>query len=196
MVFQAVSAPNIDINKFGKQIQLDGFLMEWSAQDARVWGKDSTLWYWDAGNSAEGIAGYFRSAAAVKCSTWSFKFDSQADVPLIIMNVSGDSLEKPFYRIDSKLYDSTNIVVLEWKIPWQRIGLDTSGNYAFQLKGESGCGDSLPALLITGSKEKPQGIITATLIIRGILIIVLLVIYVIVSIRMRNRTHQKGSPRQ
>jgi len=183
-----------DIDRFGRRIQLDGFLLEWNQKTAHVWENDTVRWYWDAVNTVDGLAGYFRSDSAARCSTWLFSIIPQADVEPITIKIGKDiSNEQELYKIDLKLYDSTGLIVSEWLIPWERLGVDSTGHYAFIATGRSECTDSLPPILITGEKERPEGFFTTSFIVRMVLIAALLIVYIITSFKIRNRNRQKES---
>lgn len=147
-----------EVERFGRRIQLDGFLMEWNPKDSRIW-RDGTSFFWDAVNTPDGLAGYFKSESAVNDVDWSFMIIPQGDVePLLMKNSADTSSANDFYRFDQNLLDSLKMVVCEWLIPWSRLGADSSGRYTFIASGWNESGDSLHPLLITGSKEKTQSV--------------------------------------
>ena len=63
------AADNV-IDRRGRTIQVDGFLLEWKRADARAW--DETGWEWDAAVTPTGIAGYFKPKSTPPCSAWAF----------------------------------------------------------------------------------------------------------------------------
>ena len=187
----------VDINRYGRPVQVDGFLMEWSIRTARAWSKAAdTDWYWDAVNTSEGLSGYFRSERRSSCSDWIFTIDPHGIARPLTMHVPADTQGSMYFKSDRGLYDSAGIIVLEWVIPWDSVGLDTSGNYAISIFGNSACGDTLPSLLLTGTKEKRTITPRAGAIVRYLLAIVVIVVYIIVTIRIRSRTPRKESPHQ
>jgi len=66
------------IHRTGRNIQVDGFLLEWKRADARPWME--TGWEWDAIITANGISGYIRAGAAPACSAWTFDIIPKEDI--------------------------------------------------------------------------------------------------------------------
>ena len=192
LLLQLQAEPSsFEIDRYGKRIQLDGFLVEWSQKTVKQWGNSAgSKWYWDAINTPEGLAGYVRSGRRVDCSNWVFSFEPQN----FVMTVPEESTDSSLYRVDKRLYDSLGTVVLEWVIPWGKTGLDANGTYTVNLRGLSTCNDSLPALVLTGTREKNSGIVTPSVILRLLLIITLIIVYAVIYFRFRKRTVRKESP--
>ncbi len=181
---------SITVDRYGRRIQLDSFLMEWNAKTAQIMKDNNNReWHFDAINTPEGLAGYFRSDSAAPCSSWTFILDPHSDVKTIQLKIPTEGNE--FYKYDKKLYDSLKVIALEWLIPWEQIGYDSTGAYAFLLTGVSECGDSLPSLLITGTKTEKKAMFSAALIIRAVLILLLIILYVVLNIKLRNRALKK-----
>lgn len=182
----------INVEQYGRRIQVDGFLIEWNSQLAHTWNHQNQNWFFDAANTPEGLAGYIRSDSAVKCSSWIFTFIS-GDTSVVKMNFPSDGTD--FYKYDRALFDSLQIMAFEWLIPWDKLSLDSSGSYSINLNALSACGDSLSALKIRGTvTEKKADIVSASFILRAILILVLLIIYVVLSIKISKRQkNKKGS---
>lgn len=180
----------VDINNYGHKIQLDGFLMEWNLKAAKKWDKNQHF-FWDAVNTSEGLAGFIKSAGKLTCKNWNFTVDPEKAAPFNI-RIPSESLETNFYAIDRQAFDSTGMISLEWLIPWDSIAFDSSGEYAVSLSGTSGCGDTLDPLFLTGKQGKAPGIISAALLFRVGLFVILLLILIVLRIRIRNRTARKG----
>jgi hypothetical protein len=73
----AGGADNI-VDRRGRNVQIDGFLLEWKRADARQW--YGTDWEWDAVITPNGIAGYFRPKSTPACTAWTFDITPRAQV--------------------------------------------------------------------------------------------------------------------
>ncbi len=198
ILFSTVSSDtehSINVNRYGRQIQLDGFLLEWNAQSAYPWKNKDQLWYVDVISTKEGLSGYIRSDSSVNCSSWTFSFrQSSVKEPVRIQIPSSES---NIYKIDRKLFDKQGIITIEWLIPWNYIAFDSTGDYQLLLTGTSNCGDSLSGLQISGSnKQERENISMTSLILRVILLIVLIVIYLIVNAKVREQNQRKKDKRE
>jgi hypothetical protein len=139
------------VNRTGKRIQLDGFLIDWKVKERRAW-SGTDRWSWDALNTTEGVAGYFR-CISVRCSTWTFSIDSRHDAsrPRVIPVTSrGGETNLELACANRASHDPAAPLVIEWIVPWDSIAVDTAGTYAILVSGSSSCGDTLPPLLLTG----------------------------------------------
>lgn len=183
---------SITVDHQGRRIQLDGFLLEWNAQNAVVWKNKDQLWYVDAIITPEGFSGYIRSDSAVSCSSWTFFLQQPSGTKPIQFKIP--SSESSIYKVDRKTFDSQGIINLEWLIPWESINLDSAGNYRFVLTGQSDCGDSLSPLQISGSKNGQKEVSLGSLILRAVLIIILIVIYLVLNAKIRERKNSKKLP--
>lgn len=180
---------SISVEKYGRRIQLDGFLLEWNAQTAKPWKNNNQTWFIDAVNTEEGLAGYFRSDSSVSCSSWFFTF-SQPSVKQIF-KIQFPNSGNEFYKSDPKLYDSLGIITIEWVIPWKQISYDSTGKYSLFITGNSNCGDSLPQFQISGFKDEKTVVNLISVIFRAGLIILLIVTYLILNAKIHNRKQRK-----
>ncbi|NLL12541.1 MAG: hypothetical protein GX267_03970 [Fibrobacter sp.] len=186
---------SITVNRYGRRIQLDGFLLEWNAQSAYTWKNKDQLWYVDVIATKEGLSGYIRSDSSVSCSSWTFSFRQSSGKEPVWLKIP--SSESSIYKVDGKLFDSEKKVTIEWLIPWEHIVFDSTGDYRLFLIGISDCGDSLSGIQISGSKahaEKNESIMS--LILRGMLIIVLIVIYLLINAKIHERNLRKKDKRE
>lgn len=185
---------SIIVNRFGRGIQLDGFLLEWNAQSAYTWKNKDRLWYVDAIATNEGLAGYIRSESTMSCSSWTFSFKQVSNKEPIELKIP--SSESSIYKIDRKLFNSQRIVSFEWLIPWRLIDLDSTGDYRLFLTGKSDCGDSLSQLQISGTKnQKVESASIMSLIFRAALILALISIYLLINARIREQSLRKKNTR-
>lgn len=184
----------VEVARFGKRIQPDGFLIEWSGKTVHNW-DNQRVWYWDAINTPDGIAGYIRSNKSVPCSSWTFIIEPSGKGKPLVMKVPPEvSNKNAVYNMDLQLYTDSSKVVFEWVIPWNRTDLDANQQYAIDIRGRSVCGDILPPLIINGSKDPPVRLITPKLIFQSVFIIILLTLYIIIRIKIRKKTRRKGLP--
>jgi hypothetical protein len=144
-----------DITRFGKRIQLDGFLIDWNESGRRSWGG----WYWDAINTPEGVAGYF-SSASVRCAAWTFILDAAggASRPRVMaVTNAADGAVRGYTCVNSEPHGSAAAVTVEWLLPWDSLAVDSAGAYAVRMAGTSACGDTLRSLLLKGSAGARRG---------------------------------------
>ncbi|MFP4242870.1 MAG: hypothetical protein ACLFTW_12930 [Chitinispirillaceae bacterium] len=171
-----VFAEDVDISQKGKSVQVDGFLMEWNSENARRW--ENSDWSWDAMNTPEGVAGYFSSDTSEICSSWVFEIVPEGRDERFEIRIP-EKIQGEFYVVDEARYDSSGRSTVEWLIPWSALGKEkTAGTYTVHMKAGSGCDDQLKPMILTGVREKEVKIITPQLISKGILIVLLLILYV------------------
>ncbi|MFP4014461.1 MAG: hypothetical protein ACLFVQ_10275 [Chitinispirillaceae bacterium] len=176
-LFVAVSAEeSVDIVRESKNIQVDGFLMEWNSGKARQW-KNSD-WTWDAVNTPAGVAGYFSLGGEDPCSSWVFEIVPEGEDKEFQIRIPG-IFDGEFYAVDEARYDSLGRPTVEWLIPWSALGKEKAvGKYVVRMKAGSGCEDNLEPVVLNGVREEKVKIITPKLISKGLLIVLLLVLYV------------------
>jgi len=178
------------VNRYGRRIQLDGFLLEWNAQSAYIWKHKEQLWYVDAIATPEGLSGYIRSDSSVSYSSWTFSFRQSSEKEPVWLKIPPS--ESNVYKIDRNLFDSLGVVTIEWVIPWENIVFDSIGGYRLFLTGTSACGDSMSVLKISGVKNQAEKSVSIQLlIIRGMLIIVLIVVYLLINAKIHERNLRK-----
>jgi len=178
------------VERQGRRIQLDGFLMEWSDENTKSWGGD-TMWYRDAIVTSEGLAGYFSADSALTCSLSTFILtqpDSEKRWEMTIPKGSGNG----FYQVANE----NDGVTIEWVLSWDSVVTDTAGAYTFLLSGYNACGDTLPRVRLIGKTghEESSSFLSTGLIVRIILIALLLGAFLYVQLKMRRRTPKKGFP--
>jgi hypothetical protein len=193
---QLFSQESVEIDRYGKRIQLDGFLIEWSEKHSKK--LDSTgIWLWDVINTPEGISGYFRSTEALACSSWSIIIESSGNSKPFIINIpSGEDQHQSFYRIDQELFKESSRIAVEWVIPWDKADVDNRGRYALDIRARDGCGDTVSSIMITGSKEPPRRIITGKIIVQVVIIAILLILYIVFRIKIMHQKRRKRSLHQ
>lgn len=165
------------VGKTGRMVQLDGFLLEWRRDSAKALGSDS-LWQWDAINTKEGLAGYFKTAnRQLKCPDWTFRFLPQRLSPYKNMNLRiGQTVDQTFYRTAMSGAAPDSSLVAEWVIPWDSITVDSSGAYQIGLMAFDGCKDTLQPVIFSGHKFTPQKAPWGKVYMKGLSLAVLLVL--------------------
>ncbi|HEX2957396.1 MAG TPA: hypothetical protein VHO70_11220 [Chitinispirillaceae bacterium] len=189
--FQIFSQQSVEIDRYGKRVQIDGYLVEWSEKTSKKW--DSTgNWQWDVVNTPEGISGYFRSLTAQPCSSLNVTIESSGGKKPFTLDInSGIAPRNAFFRIDQELYKESKKLVIEWVIPWDQADIDRLGRYALDIRGNNRCGDTISSIMITGNKEPPAKIITGKIIIQAVFIVILLSLYIVVRIKIMRQKHRK-----
>jgi hypothetical protein len=195
--FKLFSQQSIEIDRYGKRIQIDGFLVEWSEKYCKKW-DSSGKWLWDVVNTPEGISGYIRSKTAVPCSSWNITLESPGSrKPFTIDANPGSTAQNSFFRIDQELYKETQKLVIEWVIPWDEADVDTLGRYALDIRLNNRCRDTaISSIMITGNKKPPEKIITNKVIVQGSIIAILLSVYIYIRTKFIRKKHQKRSLHQ
>jgi hypothetical protein len=179
--FSQASAVQIHhVTKNGRQIQLDGFLLEWKKADAKRLGGDSA-WLWDAINTGEGLTGYFTSGKTPRCGPWTFRFLTQNLSLHKSMDLRTDeAAPRSFYRTAQKQDGAENDVTTEWIIPWDSIWHDSSGAYQVGLFAFDTCGDTVQPLILSGHVYLPQapswGGVYGKAIMVGVLLVLLFMV--------------------
>jgi len=136
-----------DVARYGRRVQVDGFLLEWDRQNAAEWGGGS-LWAWDALNTADGVAGYFASRDATPCSSWTFTIG--ADGKPIVIKVPEQTAGE-FFAFDKGTFESAGIYTIEWLVPWDIIGDEN----AVTVNAADSCGSALETLRLNIVRESP-----------------------------------------
>jgi hypothetical protein len=164
------------IARSGRMVQLDGFLMEWRKDSAKVLGADSS-WQWDALNTKEGLAGYFKTDGRhLKCLDWTFRFLPHRLSPYKIMDLCiGSKADQSFYRIAPAGATPDSSLAAEWVIPWDSITVDSSGVYQIGLMAFDGCKDTLRPVIFTGRKFAPPKAPWGKVYTKGLSLAVLIV---------------------
>jgi len=132
----------------GRRIQVDGFLLEWSGADTRVW--PGSLWRWDAVSTVDGVAGYV--SLPVKNHKTARPLDGRVDMgaganvgtdinadtavnaaPACtdwVFTISAANTGRSFdmkiperlagenFAVDRGAFDSGDALTAEWVVPW------------------------------------------------------------------------------
>lgn len=189
----SLAKDSFDITRSGRKIQLDGFLMDWIEKNRQVW-NGSAIWSWDAINTPEGVAGYFRANGAPACSLWIFDVSDYNGLHKMVASAAKDT-ETPFYCVNHQQGNPPSLTV-EWVVPWDSVAIDGNGNYAIKIAGKSACTDSLEPILLTGKAPSAHNYLPKHFAVRLVFIIALLVVFAAIQIRIRKKIPRKESPRR
>jgi len=165
------------VDRIGRSVQLDGFLLEWNKRDAAPLSNNS-LWTYDVLNTREGLTGYFASAGRTRCGLWKFRFLPHRLSPYSFMEMAAslDSL-RPFYRTAPLAGAAAGGIAAEWVIPWDSISHDSAGAYQVGVFAFDTCGDTIAPLILTGKmyhrKPAPWGGVYAKAVFLGAMMVVL-----------------------
>ena len=149
----ASGAPAVEIysvNKSGRMVQLDGFLLEWNKDSAKTLGAGFP-WLWDALATKEGFTGYFKTQKPPRCPSWTFTFLPRRLSPYtrMIATTIADAAQT-FYRLALPENSQDSSVVVEWVLPWDSIAVDSSGRFQIGLVASDSCGDTLRPAIFNG----------------------------------------------
>jgi hypothetical protein len=168
------------VTKNGRQIQLDGFLLEWNKADGRALDADS-LWSWDVINTREGLTGYFKAEKQLVCTgPWTFRFLPCRLSPYQSMEIhtNANGADR-FYRVTHSDTGQEKDAVCEWIIPWKEVCHDSTGAYQVGLFAFDACGDTVRPLILTGQVFNPKkvswGGVYGKTILLGVLLVLLFI---------------------
>jgi len=156
MIFAAIAsyADTVDVDRRGRRVQVDGFLLEWSAKDAREWAEG---WAWDAVITPDGVSGYVESRGAPACgSGWSFGIAAESGAEMGI-DVPGEPGRAAPGNIafDRGAFDNEGTYTIEWLVTWDALGVERALT-SLTITATSVCGDTLPSLNLRVVGEEPS----------------------------------------
>jgi hypothetical protein len=146
---------DIAVERHGRRVQIDGFLLEWNSKDANRWA--GSAWAWDAINTADGVAGYFSSKDGLACSSWVFTIDAANTGKALSIKIP-EQRATDFFAFDKGSLENDGTYALEWVVPWNvfETGVNDNGGrdaYAIILNATSDCGDTLAPLRLSVIRE-------------------------------------------
>jgi hypothetical protein len=172
----AGASVNYDVTRSGRKIQLDGYLPEWSSAYARQLDGMQTI-RWDAMITPEGLAGYFAVDSIDTCAAWKFRLFPDLRVLHRYLEIDArPGAEAAHYAVARA---GSHGVVAEWLVPAGDIKADSAGRFRIGLSGVGACGDTFPAITISGVKNagKVRLIFTPMMKAQILLILMLLTSY-------------------
>jgi hypothetical protein len=148
------------IVKRGKQIQRDGFMLEWNAAQGHRASPKYDI-YWDALNTREGVSGYIRYARpeSFKCASWIFRLYPKASDSHAFYEVVWDSActDNPVFTQALEVVNGVPMVTIEWVVPWSLIQPTPEKRYELKITGENGCGETIDQVVLDGRILKSSG---------------------------------------
>lgn len=191
-IFLAQSADQLRfaVDKTGRSIQVDAFLLEWNEEDSDTINQGVFSFIWDAVNTPEGLAGYIWYKHKDTCSLSSFKMYPQVSSMDRYMTMVMDTgvAEPGFYAIEKSIKEGITSVTAEWLIPWDSIPIDDEGQYSVGLTATSSCEDTLKPITLSGKHTIEQGEssnLTTRITLQVISIAVLLAIFLMLRARAK-----------
>lgn len=184
----------VEIGQNGRRIQLDGFLLEWNEQSAKKIGRiDSS--FWDAINTPEGIAGYFRFTKRKECFPVKIHIYKKISDIYRYVEITTDS-EATWYKVfeDTNKDTIESTTIIEYVIPWDSLRLDSLGRYEVGISGFSHCNDIQSPIILSGKRYTNQSIMTPRLISQLIIVGLLLVLYMWFQARVRKMQKRTRKP--
>lgn len=165
----------------GRPVQVDGFLMEWREDAARPFpGRESIAV--DACNTPAGLAGYVRWPAADSCSPVNVALLPRDSGSPTVMTVSDSGVSG-----GGAVVEDNGWRVLEFVVPWDRAGHDSSGTYRVVLIVEDACGNANSLRLAGNTRAPLRRIVTPRLMVQASVSVILLILYVVFYTRIRRR---------
>jgi len=171
-------ASEIEIAAMQRVIQCDGFLMEWSEQQARPMGEGIV---WDAVQTPDGVAGYVRATRQSRCRLAEVLVVREDEVDSIELAVPGTGAACcPFHAV--QFDTAAGETVVEFQLTWNRLGSSaSSGQYRLRLEALdstaaqcaiarfSGPAGSFAAQVFTLALKRQIALVAAMLVLYGAL---------------------------
>jgi hypothetical protein len=170
-------------------------MMEWDSDTRRPIPPDS-VWYWDAINTPEGVAGYCYAAGDSQfCPQWYFNFlpSVQQMYHPLVMALDLNDTTAQWYSVHTEQEGDSIHITAEWLLSWDTLCTDSTAHYHFGLLGFSSCADTLEPLLIEGERtiNRSAG---STLVFQFISILLLAFLFIYLKIKSRKPIRRTVSP--
>ena len=182
----------IHIERWGRRIQLDGFLLEWASADARVLAGDSSILA-DFMHTPEGVAGYlaFDTSGVAWCDTVRLRWFAATDTTRTLFDIP--VLAKREHGYGRSSFDGEYGVV-EFVLPWDRIVDASEPQYRLALYVLRPCTDTIGPLWFAGTRRTDAPpFLSGRLVMRGTGVVLLLGVYLVLLRRIRRRRpHPRG----
>jgi hypothetical protein len=187
------AAAEVHIERYGRPVQCDGFLMEWREEDSKEFGSLSS-WSWDMVNTPDALAGYVRYAPGDTCRPVSARImanvagrsESALDISFD-KSWSGDSI---CYEL-SGTHEADSAITAEFTIPWSRLEIDPAGGYDVWLQAVTSCGDTAQAHAIGNRLTPSERIMTPRLWVQIVVVALLLTAYLVLQAKLLKRRRNR-----
>ena len=149
---QSADQQRFTVDRTGREIQVDAFLLEWKEDDSKKLEQGAFSFTWDAVNTPQGLAGYIWYEYGDACFITEVNFYTQTGYPDRYMKMTIDTAmsESAFYAIDKSIKDSVTSITTEWLIPWDSMSVTSDGQYEIKLAAYSSCKDTLNPVALSG----------------------------------------------
>lgn len=189
---------NVTPETMPKNIQRDGFLLEWDLNSSKYLDRDSLI-KWDAAVTPHGLAGFFMLEGRDTADGWLFRIYPQTGswhkhFDISFKGVPDDKNSVYSASFNSDGTDSLNVT--EWVLPWDTVLPDSGKQFYSGFIAVSPSNDTLSAVVLEGEKfgQKKGRVLTPGIIVQMISIAVLLALYLFIrSKAMKKRAIQKKS---
>lgn len=190
---QQPAQQQVTIDRYGRNIQVDGYLMEWHERDVDTC-QGTVSFMWDVINTSIGLAGYIRYRYDDSCSKIGIQVYPQMGSMhrFRTMDVDTHSVEQFLYAVDKSGDNGDTTVIAEWLLPWEQVTLDPMGRYEIGLVSFNSCEDTAPPIILTGSNVADEGkIVTNKIIVQIIIILILFISFIVLKTRARKLYKKK-----
>jgi hypothetical protein len=194
----AVDSPSASqgVIAYSKPIQVDGFLLEWRETALRP-APGVPGCGWDAANTPEGLAGYVRVDAGDTCRPYNVVFHRAHPDTITLLSFVLDTGGTTGALWAVGRPEHAGVVVGEFLLPWDRVNLDSNGNYLLRMLVVRGCGQAAAEVVLAGNRWSPgTRIVTPKILVQAGLVGVLALVYLVFYLRIRRRNRRRGFPRQ
>ena len=187
---QSAAQQNLTVDRIGREIQVDAFLLEWKEEDSKKLEQDAFIFTWDAINTPQGLAGYIWYEYTDTCYISTVHFNTQTDSPERYMKMIIDTAvsELEFYAFDKSVKDSVTSITTEWLIPWDSMPVTADGQYEIKLTAYTSCKDTLNPVTLTGQyliKKRGRKNYSQRIVIQVISIAILLALFIMLKSRAK-----------
>jgi hypothetical protein len=182
------------VSESGKNIQVDGFLLEWSPQAKQYSDSSQTIMFGTI-NSPEGFCGYITLRSLGDSCRGMIISDSVSgrywNVPLDTASLLRRS---KICAIGHDTRNQRDDINAEWCIPWDSLSLSPNKTYQVSLIIKNTCSTLPVTLHFNGSQfnKKSTEFMTSSMMIRIVLIVMLLTIFI--YMRAKIAKHKKNKP--
>ncbi len=182
----------LHIDRIGKGIQVDGFPLEWDRSEAyRIRGVAGIRI--EAINTPGGLAGVLWYGAVDTCEelTLSFFTVESGNRPDLSFRAVGSTQDDQRYAVSEETEDKVRRITAEWVIPSEMLEARESNEYTVRLHAHNACGDTLPPLILTGTREAAvdEFLLSPMMLIQALAIVILLALYL--NLRSRSKRYRR-----
>ncbi|MBN1981438.1 MAG: hypothetical protein JW795_07905, partial [Chitinivibrionales bacterium] len=192
---------NVAVERRGKPIQVDGFLVEWDSVTATTVALPEPI-TWDWQNTSQGLTGYCIINLRDSCSHLVITISPADSVHAHSLVLRSDTVipSAAIYRIQKSYEGHDSCLILEWLLPWQTLsqpspGQHAKGTYVLRCTVAHLC-SQVPAttVVIRGQYAiQSQSILTPKIRIQIVLLFALLALYIGVRSKTVKKRKKRGN---